>query len=1092
MSEDSPKQPEIGERANSRDNFKQFVDQAIDRASHRGGLLGGLARHRTAANLLMVLLVMAGIWAVSRIQTQFFPDASRDIIRVSVAWSGATADDIDRGIVDLLEPQLRFLDKVETISSSSTTGSARITLFYQPGTDMQQALSEVETALSQVSSLPEGAEEPRASQALRYETISRLVLSGPYSEAALQQWGLNLRDELLNAGIDRVALRGVREQQIVAEVSNYTLRKLGLTLDQVAQQVRAASSDIPAGEIGDGRSLVRSLGRIQGERDLREIEIVSERSGAKITLGELAQVRQIYDPDQTQLFRDGNPAVELEIERSLTADSLKSAAIVDKKLAEWQASAPETLKVEQYSKRTDYLRARIGLLLKNGVGGMVLVLLVLFVFMNTRSAIWVAAGIPTALLVTVAIMLMMNLTINMISVFAMLLTLGIIVDDAIVVSEHSETMFRRGASAEDAAIGGAKRMFFPVLSSSLTTVAAFAPLLLIGGFMGRFMADIPMVVSIVILASLIECFFVLPGHMRHSLGALEKTRDRPTALRAGIDNGFRFFRERMFRPVVVLAVKLRYGVVALTLLSLLWAVAMVSSGTLPFTFFSVPDGERVSQQVRMVAGASREQTQTMVKEMERAFWVAMDKVLDDQPSDPAFVEARRIEGKHPVVDMLLAEVNGSGSGRISAELVPADDRRFPNRDLVRIWTQEINRVGAVESLVTRRGRFGGSATDIDFEIIGPDIERLKQASLQVQGLMAEVPGLDAIQDDLPYGTPEKIIRLNRQGRALGLSLEQVGRQLRSAIEGIEVERLQRGDQETPILLRLAEAESQDLALGDVTIVSNNGDLLRLSDIATIEDKVGLSQILREDGQRLISVTADLVDEEGDANEAIEKLKQRGIGGLVERAGLSWRFAGEAEEQREAFSDFRTAVIVALVTMYVILAWVFGSYAQPVIVLLSIPFGFVGAAAGLYWLGYPLSFLALIALAGLSGIIVNDSIILVSTINELRQRLPVYQAIVEGSAERLRAVLLTTTTTIGGLTPMLFETSRQAKFLIPMAVVIVFGLAFATLVVLVFVPALLAIFEDVGQVLRRALGGGRGQGASRPAASLSADEAAAGE
>ncbi len=1065
-------EPSGSDKPGSREAFKQVVDQAIAHASHRGGLLGGLARHRTAANLLMVLLLMAGIWAVSRIQTQFFPDASRDLIRVSVAWSGATADDIDRGIVDLLEPQLRFLDKVETISSSSSTGSARISLFYEPGTDMQQALSEVETALSQAGNLPDGAEEPRASQAVRFETISRLVLSGPYSEAALQQWAVDLRDDLLSAGIDRVSLRGVREQQIVAEVSNYTLRKLGLTLDQVAQQVRAASSDIPAGEIGDGRSLVRSLGRIQGARDLREIEIVSQSSGAKITLGELAQVSQIYDPDQPQLFRDGNPAVELQIQRSLTADSLKSAAIVDKKLAEWQASAPETLKVEQYSKQTDYLRARIGLLLKNGVGGMLLVLIVLFVFMNTRSAIWVAAGIPTALLVTVAIMLMMNLTINMISVFAMLLTLGIIVDDAIVVSEHSETLFRRGASAEEAAIGGAKRMFFPVLSSSLTTVAAFAPLLLIGGFMGRFMADIPIVVSIVIVASLIECFLVLPGHMRHALGALEKGEKRPTALRAGIDDGFRFFRERMFRPVVALAVRLRYGVVALTVLSLVWSVAMVTSGTLPFTFFSVPDGERVRQEVRMVAGASREQTATMVREMERAFWVAMDKVMTDKPSDPAFVEQRSQQGLHPAVDMMLAEIEGSGSGNIAAELVPADQRGFSNRDLVRVWTQEIKRVGAVESLVTRRGRFGGSATDIDFEIIGSDIERLKEVSLQVQGLMAQVPGLEAIQDDLPYGTPEKIIRLNRQGRALGLSLEQVGRQLRSAIEGVEVERLQRGDQETPVILRLSSSDAQNLALGEVTISNNGGDLLRLSDIASIEDKVGLSQILREDGQRLISVTADLVDEEGDANAAIEQLKTRGIGALVERAGLKWRFAGEAEEQREAFSDFRTAVAVALVTMYVVLAWVFGSYSQPIIVMLSIPFGFVGAVAGLYWLGYPLSFLALIALAGLSGIIVNDSIILVSTINELKARMPVYKAIVEGSTERLRAVLLTTTTTMGGLAPMLFETSRQAKFLIPMAVVIVFGLAFATLVVLVFVPALLAIFEDVGRMLRRVFGWGR--------------------
>jgi len=1025
-----------------------------------GGVIGLFARHRTAANLLMTIMIVAGLFAFQKLNTQFFPDFGIDIIQIGVDWEGASAEDVDSTIVQAIEPEVRFLDGVKRVRSISREGVGLIVIEFYPGTDMQAALADVETAVGQVTTLPEDSDRPVIKRLVRYDNITRIVLSGPFSEAALKAFGKRAREDLLARGIAKVDLVGARDEEIWAEVDEATLRRLDLTAEDIAQRIGASSRDLPAGDTrGSNQAQVRSLGLAKTARAFGRIVIRSLPNGEKILLRDIAKVSERFEDGGVTVRRAGQPAIELHVQRSLGADALAVAAKVDDYVKELRATLPPNMSVDVYNVEADLIRSRIDLLLRNGLSGLILVITILFIFLNGRVALWVAAGIPVALMATIAVMLATGQSINMVSLFGIIMALGIVVDDAIVVGEHAESLKRRGLTALDAAVSGARRMAVPVMSASLTTIAAFLPLMLISDIMGEIIRAIPLVVISIILASLVECFLVLPGHLS---GALARETAREWRARVWFDRGFARFRDGPFRRWVLGCVRWRYATLATAVAMLVLAVGLILGGRVSFVFFPQPEVDWVYANIEFAAGAPRARTEAMLDELDRALGV---------------VEARLTGGKGGLVKVSVGKVGtqvgrdlnasaGDQVGGMMVELAPTDQRQVTAAAFIDAWRDEVRPLPGLETLTIVPAQGGPPGREIDVRLSGTDLDSLKAAATEVRALLARYPGVSDIEDDMPLGKREMILRVNAHGEALGFTTTSLGRQLRHAFEGAIATRFARGDEEVTVRVELPRAAIGPGALDRLYLRGPGGDEVALSEIADRGERIGFARIKREDGVREAAVTAEIDKSVTTGNDVLAALTRDGVFDIARRHGVDVRFAGKAEEQAQTMGDIRFGAMLGLVAIYIILAWVFASYARPLVVMSVIPLGFVGATIGHLLLGYDLTILSVVALAGLSGIVVNDSIILVTTIDErLRRGEGFAAAIVDGTRDRLRAVILTSATTIGGLTPLLFETSLQAQFLIPMALTIVFGLMATTLLVLFVVPALIAVQHDFSRLIR---------------------------
>ncbi len=1032
----------------------------------RAGPIHLFARHPTAANLLMVLMIVVGLFALTRLNTQFFPSFGIDVIQVAIEWPGASAEDVDDNIVQAIEPEVRFVDGVKRVRSVSVEGVGQIAIEFEPGTEMQAALANVETAVDQVTTLPDDSERPVIKRIVRYDNIARLVISGPYPELALKTFAKDIREELLARGIDKVDLIGARDEEIWVEVDPATLRRLNLTLGDIAARIAATSQDLPSGNTqGASEMQIRSLGLVKTAQDLGRVEVRSLASGEKVYLREIASVNERFEDGGVTVRLGRQPAVELHVQRALNADALKLAEILDIYLAELEETLPANLKIEKYDVAADLIRSRIDLLKRNGLGGLVLVVCILFVFLNGRVAFWVAAGIPVSLLATMGVMLATGQSINMVSLFGLIMAIGIVVDDAIVVGEHAESRHRAGMAPLEAAETGARRMSAPVLSSSLTTIAAFIPLFVIGDIIGEIIAAIPFVVVAVIVASLIECFLVLPGHLR---GALSHDGGRPSRPRQWFNRRFDGFRDGAFRRLVTVSVNWRYATVACALAALILSAGMVLGGRVGFVFFPAPEVDRLYANAEFVTGSPRARTVAMLDELERSMRAA---------------EGRLTGGAGGLVTLSVAKVGarvgggnhadgggGAGSdnlGGLIVELAPTDERTITAAEFIAAWREEVALAPGLRFLTIVPARGGPPGREIDVRMSGGGPTALKTAAEEVEALLERYPGVSDIEDDLPYGKDEAILELSAHGRALGFTTEIVGRQVRHAFEGAIAKRFPRGDEEVLVRVQYPRALVDAAALDSLYLRGPGGAEVALSEVVERRETRGFARIKREDGARQVAVTAEIDKSVTTNDEILTALARDGVYDIAARHGARVSFAGKAEEQAQTLGDMRFGAMIGLAAIYIILAWVFASYTRPVVVMAVIPLAFVGATLGHWVMGFDLTILSIVALVGLSGIVVNDSIILVTTIDErLRRGEPVFDAIVDGSRDRLRAVILTSLTTIGGLTPLMFETSLQAQFLIPMAVTIVFGLMVTTFLVLLVVPALIGIQDDFHRLFHR--------------------------
>ena len=1030
---------------------------AAEPGARTRGPIALFARHRNAPNLLLALMAIAGIFGIVKMNSQFLPAFGIDVVNVSVEWPGATAADVDTKLVRAIVPEIRVLDNVKRVRATATEGVANVGIEFEAGSDMQAALSDVEAAMSRIRTFPEDAKAPDARRIVRYERILRVVLSGPHTEAALKAHAKRLRDGLLDRGIDRVAMTGARDEEILVEAPSAALRRLDMTLADVAARIGETSRDLPSGDVGQGRRQIRSLGLVTTARGIEDIEIKALEDGRTIRLGDVARVREGFDEDAVEIRRGGRRAIELLLQRAIQGDALRMAKIAEAYLDEVAPTLPETLAMERYDVAVGSLRERIDLLIRNGASGLMIVIVILMVFLRARVAFWVMAGIPASLLAAFGVMLAAGLTINMVSLFSLIMTIGIIVDDAIVVGEHVDTRGRQGLSPLAAAVDGAHRMAVPVFAAALTTISAFLPLLMISGVIGQIIATIPMVVVAVLIASLMECFLVLPGHL--SAARAPSPTGWAARYRRWFDGGFAAFRDGPFRSAVETCIRWRYATLAAAVGLLLLAAGMVAGGRVGFVFFPSPEADRVFANVTMVPGTPRETTVAMLDEMNRA----LDATVRELEGDDSDLIRMAITKVGVPASGGAAAGFGDNVGGVDVELRPADRRDLRLEPFIDAWRAGIRPIAGLDTLTIYGARGGPPGSDVDVRFIGDDVAALKRAAQELRALLERYPGVRAIRDDLPWGKRETILEVTPRGRSMGFTTRTVGRQVRDAIEGAIATRFPRGDEEVTVRVRLPADERDTDVLDHLHLRGPTGAEVPLDEVVSRRANQGFAYIASEDGRRQVAVTARLDADVVTTGELLAAIERDGLRRIAARHGVEVALKGRSEETRETLADMLLGTGIGLAGIYIVLAWVFASYGRPFVVMAIIPMGFVGTVFGHWLFGYNLTILSLVALMGLSGIVVNNSIILVTTIGRRAEREPLYEAIVGGVRDRLRAIVLTSVTTIGGLSPLLLETSLQARFLIPMALTIVFGLGCAATLVLFVMPALLAAGQDVRRI-----------------------------
>ena len=1025
------------------------------------GLIAVFASHPVACNLLMAVMLLAGAWSLTRLNTQFFPTFDIEYISVTVKWTGAAAEDVEAAITEPIERELLGLDTVREMTSSSNRGYAQVTLEYEEGSDMDVALDQVKERVASIRNLPGEADEPVIKRLINYEPVARLLVTG-HDGQNLRPIVREIERELIHLGIAKVDIIGLPAEEIAIQVPSAALRELDMSLSDVARRVAATSVDLPAGNIGrdETSKQLRTLDQKRDEAGFERLALRSGDDGRFLALGDVATVERRARKGEIRTTFEGRPSVSLLLSRAETSDSLGSARILHEWLEGRHGQWPPGVEVIAYDESWELIRDRTMLLLKNGAGGLILVIAVLYLFLNARVAFWVAVGIPVSFMAALGVLWGLGGSINMVSLFALIMAFGIIVDDAIVVGEDALSKRQAGGEPLASARDGARRMLAPVLASSLTTVAAFMPLMLVGGIIGKILFDIPLVVICVIIASVIESFLILPGHLHHTFRRSEGAR--VSAFRRWFDDAFERFRDRTFRRLVTAAVRRPWTTLSCALAALLFTVGLVRSDRLAFNFFPTPEGQILFASVSFAAGTPPERVDRFIghlghtlEETEAYFGEDLVELAVARLGQQE--RASRQQGSR-----------GDQFASLRVQLAEPDGRETRNTEFIAAWRERIEPAPGLESLSLTEVRAGPPGRDVEVSLTGNDAAVLKAAALELASVLVTVPGVSGIEDDMPFGQEQFIVRLTPQASALGLTVSDVGEQLRSAYDGRVAQIFQHEGEEIEVRVVLPDRERNDIAsLDNLSVALPGGGVMPLLTAVDIDTRRGFDILRHENGRLAVKVSADVDPAVTNANAVVADLSAGPLPALAGRHGIDWSFKGRQEDQAETLGDMAWGAGLALALIYLVLAFVFGSYGWPLVVMSVIPFGLVGAVVGHWLMGIDLTILSMFGFFGLSGIVVNDSIILVSFYKEMKRRgFPWRNSIVDAACFRLRAVLLTSLTTIGGLTPLMFETSVQAQFLIPMAVSIAFGLAFATFLVLLLVPALLTLHESVATRFER--------------------------
>ena len=1020
-------------------------------------LIRTFVEHRLAANLGMVLMVLAGVWAISQLTVQLNPNQPRPYVNTQINWRGASAEDMEKLVTAPLEQHLKTIADVESVWSVTRDTSTFVQVEIEPNADIQDAMDRIKQSVSQIRSFPDEIEPPAVYSLRQRDLVAAVLITGGGSLEELIPLARQMENELLGRGIDMVQFVGLPSQEIAIQVETRTLFELGLTFGELGAQLAALSTDAPAGTIGTG-ALSRQLRSLDQRRDVAAFEElpVAAASGALMRLGDIAKVERRALVDQPYMMVGGKPAIALFVRRDQESDSLQAADSLNAYLDAKRPTLPDGVELSLFLEAWAFIRDELSLIVSNGIGGLLLVIVALVVFLRAMSAFWVTMGIPVTFMASLLGFYYLGGTINAVSLIGFIMALGIVVDDAIVVGEESLTQFDAGKSPADAAAAGAKNMLAPVLASSLTTLCAFTPLMTSDGSP---IQEIAIIMMVVIAASLIECFLILPGHLRH---AFERAQSKaPGKWRRRFNAGFDNFRERRFRPLVRLAMANR-GVVVSAAVGLFVVMLLVwLTGWLKMELNLNLDFDEIRADVRFVSGAEDAAKLAFVAHLEEAL---------------ATTDAEQGNGNlvNHIVQLNSASINneaknGPQFASIRVELVSPEKRRLSADEFALAWQKNVRRSPVVDALAIARERSWSS----DFSILlkGADAANLKRAADEAMGELATLDGVSNLRDNLPWGRDQWLLSLTTDGRSLGLSTSELGRQLRAAYDGQRIQIFQDGENELEVRLMLPEEERTDLSrIGGFPVKTPSGEMLPLATVASMEARRGIDAIRHHDTRRTLTIRGDVDFNVISGGEVVEYFNDNIKDRVARKYDISTGLDELSLAESKAASDFAIQFPIALALIYVVLAWVFASWSWPLAVMAAIPLGLTGALLGHLLLGLHINPMSLLGLFTLTGIIVNDSIILVSTYKRLTLAgTPAAQAIEDAVCRRLRPVILTSLTTMAGLFPLMLEKAPIGAMFKPLAAAICFGLLYGTLLVLVVIPVLLSLIIGGKARLRRLAG-----------------------
>ena len=1029
------------------------------------GSVAWFSDNHVAANLLMFFLLAAGVFTAMTMKVEVFPETELDLITISTSYSGASPAEVEEGIIRQIEESVAGLAGIERIDSVAREGFGTVTIEVVKNWDLKKLLDEVKAEVNRITTLPEEAEQSIISEVTRRSRVINVALYGDTSETTLKHLAEKIKDDITNLpNISLADIQGVRDPEIHIEISEATLRRYGVTLDQVADAIRNASLDLPAGRIKTttGEILIRTKGQRYFAEDYRDVAVITRVDGSKVTLGQLATLSEGFeDVDMGGRFQ-GKPTALIVVYRVAAQNALNVAAAVRKYIEEIRPSLPEGVEIAYYRDRSEILKSRLELLLKNMAVGLILVSFLLWLFMDLRLAFWVTMGIPISFMAGLFVLPSAGVSINMISLFAFIMVLGIVVDDAIIVGENIFRKQEQGFPPLKAAVEGTLEVGRPVIFAVLTTVAAFWPLMMASGTMGKIMRNIPIVVILVLLGSLVESLFILPAHLNRSAEKRLKNRaGRPQREKISA-RWLKWVIQHPYNRLVNFCVEWRYATLACAIALLVISFGIWKAGWIKFTFFPKVEGNTMRCYVTMPTGIPVERTEDVVAYIEgtaRELLADMDQNRPDN-APPLLSYSLSLIGRHSGRGGTIG--TGSHLGQVWINLLDGEDRDIGTSELTRMWRKKIGTIPDAES-ISFRSEIHSAGNPIEVHLSSDDHEQLLAAADVLKAELKGFPGVFDIGDSFVPGKKELQLKLKPAARSLGLTLSDLARQVRHAFYGAEALRLQRDKSEVKVLVRYPESERRSIGfIEEMRIRSPDGTEVPFGQVAEVTMEQGYTTIERAQRQRVIKVTADVDETVTNANEVRTVLARDFFPKLqTQFYGLRYTIEGEGKEQKESLGDVFKGFGIALFCIFALLAIPFKSFTQPAIVMTAIPFGFVGALIGHLLMGFNFSILSLFGMVGLAGVVVNDSLVLVYAANRLHSEgKDAKTAVIRAGGLRFRAIILTSLTTFAGLTPMLLEKSVQAQFLIPMAVSLGFGVLFSTGVTLILIPCGYMIHRDI--------------------------------
>jgi multidrug efflux pump subunit AcrB len=1039
------------------------------------------ARNHVAANLLMLSIIFGGLLTLPRIKQEVFPEVEVEIITVKVPYPGAAPAEVEEAICVRVEEQIQGVDGVDRVRSTASEGLGLVVAELDDSADMQRALDDIKSRVDAIDTFPEEAEEPVIEQIVTRESVISVAVWGDADERTLKVLGQRVRDEIAALrNITLVELAADRPYEISIEVSEAALRRHELTFDDVARAVRRSSLDLPGGSVKTegGEILLRTKSQAYRGVEFESLVLLSDADGTRLTLGDVATVLDGFEDVDTAASFDGRSAVVVQVYRIGNQNALDVANTVMGYVASAQAGLPDGIGLTVWNDTSELLRARRATLLRAGRSGFALVILVLALFLRFRLAIWVALGVPVSFLGALWLMPQFDLSINMLSLFAFILVLGILVDDAIVTGENVHTRQQRDPDRLRAAIKGTQEISVPVTFGVLTTVAAFSPLLFLPGAFGRFTRTIPIIVIAALLFSLIESKLVLPSHLAHGTGGNgERAGGNPVSrvwvrFQSRVAAGLERFIHQRYWPFLARCLEWRYTTVAAAMAGLLLTVGVVAGGHLRFTFMPQVEADNVAAYLTMPQGTPAEETAKVVDLLHREAQSVRAEVANEH-GDDVFRHVMATVGQQPYrAAQSRSPTNPEGGGassgnlgEVNVELVGSSGRPVEARWVADRWRERVGDVpDAVEMIFT--STMFSTGEPINIQLRGPEMEGLRAAAVELKRALAEFPGVFDVADSFREGKQELLLRIRPEAEALGLSQQDLARQVRQAFYGEEAQRIQRGRDDVRVMVRYPADERR--SLGDVEnmrVRLPDGTAVPFPSVAEVSLGRGYASIERSDRQRIVSVTAEVDPTLANENEVLASVRADVLPGiLANHPRVTYTLEGDQKNQREALDRMGRGFLLALVAIFALLAVPLGSYIQPLIIMSAIPFGFMGAIWGHLITGFQLSMMSVIGCVALSGVVVNDSLVLVSWVNARRREgVSMSDAVQGAGVARFRAILLTSLTTFAGLTPMMLERDVQARFMIPMAVALAFGVLFATAVTLLVVPCSYLILEDLRQL-----------------------------